>query len=92
MPSQVRNHYSEKNQKAHVEQALAFKKPVNCHSPSHVWHPIIFIHESYCRWLMSQISWLRQEDNADHEIRDDKGEYTRESTLSYSIEADDLDH
>jgi len=34
MPSQVRNHYSQKNQEAHLERVLTFRKAANLHCPS----------------------------------------------------------
>ena len=40
MPSQVTNHYSQKNQEAHLERALAFKKAANRHFPPNVGLPI----------------------------------------------------
>jgi len=39
MPCQVRNHYSQKNQEAHLERALAFKKGANLRCPSNVCLP-----------------------------------------------------
>jgi hypothetical protein len=42
-PSQVRNHYSQKNQEAHLERALAFKKAANRHFPSNVGLPMIYL-------------------------------------------------
>jgi hypothetical protein len=47
MPSQVRNHYSQKSQEPHLEGALAFKKAANRHCPLNVCLPIIFYHASY---------------------------------------------
>jgi len=38
-PSQVRNHYSQKNQEAHHHKALAFKKGANLCCPSNVCFP-----------------------------------------------------
>jgi hypothetical protein len=34
--NQVRNHYSPKNEEAHLERVLAFKKEANLHYPSNV--------------------------------------------------------
>jgi hypothetical protein len=42
MPSQVRNHYSQKNQEAHLASALAFKKEANLCFPFNDCLPIIF--------------------------------------------------
>jgi len=47
-PSQVRNHYSQKNPEAHLERALAFKKAANLHCLSNVCLPIICLRASCC--------------------------------------------
>jgi len=47
-PSQVRNHYSQKNQETHLESAIASKKAANHHCPSNVCLPIICLGASYC--------------------------------------------
>jgi hypothetical protein len=44
-PSQVRNYYLQKIQKAHLDTALAFKKAAKLSRPSHDTVPII-CHES----------------------------------------------
>jgi len=91
-PDQVRNHYSYKNRKAHLERALAFKQAANLHCPSNVCLPIICLRAWYCDWLLSPISWMHQHDETDQEISDEDSEDTTESTLSSDIEADDLDN
>jgi len=92
MPSMVRNHYSQKNQEAHLERALAFKKAANLHCPSNVGLPIICLHASCCGRLISPISLMYQDDETDQEIGDDDSEHTRVSTLSSNIGEEDLDH
>jgi len=50
-PSQVRNHYSQKNQEAHLEKALAFNKEAKFRSPSTVCLPLRIVHcvtDDYC--------------------------------------------
>jgi hypothetical protein len=42
-PSQVRNHYSQKNQEAHLERALAFRKGANLDWPSNVCLPLCIV-------------------------------------------------
>jgi len=91
MPSQVRNHYSQKNQAAHLERALAFKKAADLHSPSNLCLPIICLHASYYGWLISPISLMNQDEDSNQEMGDDKSEDTGESTISSDIEEDDLD-
>jgi len=95
-PSQVRNHYSQKNQEAHLERALAFKKATNLHFPSNVCLPIICLHASYCRCLISPISLMKQGNGTDQDIGDGEiegeSEDTGECTLSSDIEDYDLDH
>ena len=92
LPSQVRTHYSQKNQEAHLERALAFKKAANLPWPSNVCHPIICLCALYCGWLLSPISVLNQDDGTDQDIGDDHSDVTRESTWSSDIEGDDVDH
>jgi len=91
-PSQVRHHYSQKNQEAHLERALAIKKSANLHCPSNVCLPIICLHVSYCGWLISPISLMNQDDETNQKIGDDDIGNTGESTLSSDIKEDDLDH
>ena len=91
-PSQLRNHYSQKNQKAHLEKALTFKKAANLHCPTNVCLPIVCLHWSYYGWLRSPISLLNQNDDTDQQIGDDDSEDTRESTLPSDIKEDNLDH
>jgi len=91
-PSQVRIHYSQKNQEAHLKRALTFKKAANLHCPSNVCLGIICHQALCCRWLMSPISWLEQDDDTDLEIGDDESEDPGKSTLSSDIEEDNQDH
>jgi len=56
MPSQVRNHYSQKNQEVHLERALAFKKAVNLCCPSIVCLPIIVHHASHIMLWMTNVA------------------------------------
>jgi len=74
MPSLVRNHYSQKNQEAHLGRVLALKKAANLCCPSHAYLLIIWHRALRCRWLMSRIAFLRQDDNSDLEIDDDESE------------------
>jgi len=92
IPSQVRHHYLQKNQEAHLERALKFKKAASPHCPSNICLPMLCLHVLYCRWLMSPISWLRQDDNTNLEIHNNEGKGTGESPLSSDIEEDNLDY
>jgi len=91
-PSQVRNHYSQKNEQACLERAVVFKKATNLHCPSNVCLPIICLRASYCGRLIYPISLMYQDDETDQAIGNDDSEDTRESTLSSNIEEDNLDH
>jgi len=91
-PSQVRNHYSQQNQEAHLERPLAFKKAANLHSPSNVCIPIMCLCVWYCGWLISPISLKNQDDESDQEIGNDDREDTWKFTLSSDIEDDNLDY
>jgi len=95
-PSQVRNHYSEKNQEAHLDRPLALKRASNLHFSSNVCRPIICPRASYCRWLISPISLMKQDDDTYQDIgegeSEGESEDTRESTLSSDIEENGLDH
>jgi len=92
MTSQVRNHYSQKNQEAHPGRALAFKKEANLRCPSNVCLPIIFDGGLCYGWPMSGISVLKKDDDTNPEIVDDDSKDPGESTLSSVIEEDELDH
>ena len=89
---QVRNHYSQKNHKAHLERVLAFKKAANLLCPSNVWLPNICLRASYCSCLISPISLIHQDDETDQEFGYDDSADTWESTISSNIEEDNLDH
>ena len=91
-PSQVRNHYSQMNQEAHLERALAFNTAANLHCPSNVCISIMCLHPSYCRWLMSLISLVKENDDTDWENGHDASEDTGESTIWSNIEEDDFNH
>ena len=96
-PSQVRNHYSQKNQEAHLVRALAFKTAAKHHFPSNVRLPFICLLASYCGWLISPVSWLKQDDDdTNQDIGDDESEgeceNTGEFTLSSDVEEDNSDH
>jgi len=95
-PSQVRNHYSQKKQEAHLDRALAFKKAANLHIPSNVCLQIICLRASYCDRPISLNSSIKQDDDTDQDIGDDESEGniedTGESTFWFRIEEDDLDH
>ena len=91
-PSYRKNHYSRENQEAHIERALAFKKPDNHHCPSNVCLPIISLCVSCYTWLTSPISLNILHDETDQEISDDDREHTWELTLSFDITEDNLTH
>jgi len=91
-PSQVRNHYSQRNQEVHLERALTFKKAANLDCPSNVCLPNINLRASYYGWLISLISSINQDEDSDQEISDDESEATGESTSLSDIEEDNLDH
>jgi len=90
-PRQVRNHYAQKNQEAHLERALAFKKAANLHCPSNVSLPIIFLCTVCYGWLKSPISSIKQDDYTDLQLSEDKSEDPRESTRSSDIQEEDFD-
>jgi len=94
MASLVRNHYSQKNQEAHLERALAraLQKTANFHSQSNVWTPT----QPLCIVLKitivrAMILMQEDDDDTDRETSDDDIEAPRESTLSWNIKEDDLD-
>jgi len=91
-PSQVRTHYGQKDQEAHLERALALKKAATLRSPANDCLPIIRLRASYCGWPISPISLLYQDDKTNQEISDDDSENTGESSSSSHTEEDDLDH
>jgi len=91
MPSQVRNDNSQKNHEAHLEGTLGFKKTAKLHCPSNDCIPMICICTSYCGWLMTPTSLVKQDVNTDREIAGGKTEDTAESTVSSDIEADNFD-
>jgi len=94
-PSQVRNDYSQKNQKKQHERALAFNKAVNYHFPSNVCCPVMCLPTSPYRWLISLIWLMKQDDVTDQNISDDARDgdsvHTGWSTLSSNIEQADFD-
>jgi len=92
MPSQVRNRYWQKNQEAHGERALGFKKAANLHCPSNVCLTIICPDASYCGWLICPISLMNQDNETHHEIGDAHSLDTWQSSRSSDIEESDLDH
>jgi len=92
MPSQMRNHYSQRNQEAHLQTALAFKKAANVHCPTNVCLPIVCLYELYCGRQTSQISLNSQDDDTGLEIGDDESEGTAESTILSNIGDVELDH
>jgi len=79
-PSQVRNHYSQKNQEAHLARALAFKKAASHHFPSNVCFPMICLRASYYGWLISPISFMEQDDDTDQDIGDGESKAKREAS------------
>jgi hypothetical protein len=94
MPSQVRNHYSQKNQEALLERALTFNNAANLRCPSYVCLWKICHCALCCWWLLSPISLLKPDDNPNQEISYDKGksEYPGEPTSSSAMQVDDGDH
>jgi len=92
MPSQLRNHYSQKNPKAHLQSATAFQKAAYVHCPFNVYLPIICRCALYYRWLMSLIALMHQNDDTNQEICIDESEDTSVSASSSDIEEDGLDH
>jgi len=92
MPSQVRNHYSQKNQEAHLERAHAYKKAAHLRRQSNLCLAIIWHCALYCWWLVSTIELLTQDDNTGQQIGDDQSEYPVKSTSLCYINEDDLDH
>ena len=86
MPSRVRNHYSLKDQEAHLQRALAFKKAANHYCSSDVCLPIAYL--CACDWglLMCAISLIKKSDDTVLVIGDDECEDTTETTFSSEIE------
>jgi len=91
-PSQVRNHYSQKNQEAHSERILPFKQVANLHCPSSVCHPVTCHRASYGRWPMSPSSLMKQDHDPDQEICHDGSQDTEVSSISSNTKQDNLDH
>jgi len=91
-PCQVSNHFPPKNQEAHLERALVFKKAANVHCRSSVCLPIICDHAMCWGWLMSLVSVLEQHDNTEQKIRNDESNDPGKFTLFSDIEEDNLDH
>jgi len=85
MPSQMRNHDSQKDQKAHLLRALTFKEVFNVHCRSNDCLQMIRLFESYCKWLLSPMSWIKQDYDTDQEISDGDSQDIRESTISSNI-------
>jgi hypothetical protein len=92
--SQVRNHYSRKNQEAHLERALAraLQKTANLHCQSNFeLQPSCIVLE--IANVRAIIHMKQDDDDTDREeISDDESEVLGESTLSSDIEEDDLDN
>jgi len=70
MPSQVKNHYSQTNQEAHHERTLALKQAAKLQCPSNVSLWCIFLHVLYCPGPLSPISFYKQDNHPNQEIRD----------------------
>jgi hypothetical protein len=91
-PCQVRNRYSQQNQAAHLDRALAFKKAANVDCPSNVSLPMICLRTPYCRYLMSETSLMKQVNDNIQESGADWSENTGQYTESFDIEEDNGDH
>jgi len=90
-PRQVRNLHSQKNQEAHLEWTLAFKKAANHDCPSNVCLPFFWLCALCCRLLMSPISLIQQDNDTNHEIDGNECQMTGKFTKSSDIPEDDLD-
>jgi len=66
-PSQVRNHYSQKNQESHLKRALAFKKEAHLHCPSNVYSKLSSnVYLAFRQWWpRSPMSLLKEDANTD---------------------------
>jgi len=91
MPCQVSNHYWKKNQEAHLERALTFKKAANLHCPSNEYLPTICLCTLDWGWLMHPMSLMKQDDHSNQEITDDQSLCTGECPVSSDIEDYNLD-
>jgi len=91
MPSQVRNHYTWKNEEAHLARALAFMTATHLHCPSNVFDQIICLCALYYGCLMSPVWLMQQDDDTILEIGDDKSEDTRASKILSNIEEHNFD-
>jgi len=89
-PSQVRNHYWQKKEEAHLERALAFKKAVNLHCTWSVSLRNICVRASDCLSRRSPIRLMKRDDETHPAIGNDRCEGTGESTLSSDIKEDNL--
>jgi hypothetical protein len=89
-PSQVRNHYLQKNKEAHMERALTFRNAPNHHSPCNGCLPFVCVHAEYRGQLILQISLVQEAGDIDQEISHDRSEGNTEPTLSSNIEHEDL--
>jgi len=92
--SQVRNHYSQKIQEAHVVWAVsrACKKTINFHCQSNVLMPTQHLGIVLGIANIRVIIVIKQDDDdTNQEISDDDCEDPGEFTLSSDIEEDDLD-
>jgi len=91
MPSQVRNHYSQSNQAAHLEWAPAFKTLANRHCPASVCLTIIGLWASYYGWLLSANSLVKKDYNINQELSDDDGQDITQFIFYCDMEEHDLD-
>ena len=93
-PSQVRNHYWQKNQDTHHERALAFTRAANLDIPSNVWLQMISRRALSSGWLLSAMSLVKQFDDTIQDICVDTTEGESkdliECTVYFDIERDNL--
>jgi hypothetical protein len=94
MASQVRNHYSQKNQEAQLERALAraLMNTANYHCWSNVWtsNPAFEYSVGDLVKVRAIVLMKQDDDDTNQEISNDKSEDLGVSTMFSDIEEDDL--
>ena len=92
MRSRVRKNCSQKKEEARLQRAPALKKVANHYHPYDVCLSIVCLHASYWGRLLCLISWVMHNYNTYYGISDDESEDTGDSSISFCIEADNLNY
>lgn len=89
--TQVRNHYSKNTKDAHIESTC-----IEVTSQSLLLINVLLqttaIYISHYRWILTLISFVKQDQNIDQQSSDDAGEVTGAITSSFDIDQDDFDY